>query len=89
MSLTGRINKGVVTQDDAILDGGNDNLGYLTKGNGHLVIFLEQYNIYNRRFICFVSHLFWERSFPMTGIHAISSYAVLCISLAMPVFWLF
>jgi hypothetical protein len=30
MSSTGRINKGVVTQDDATLDGGNDNLGCLT-----------------------------------------------------------
>ncbi len=30
MSSTGHIDEGVVTQDDTTLDGGNDNLGYLT-----------------------------------------------------------
>jgi hypothetical protein len=29
MSLTGRVNKGMVTQDDTTIDDGNDNLGYL------------------------------------------------------------
>jgi hypothetical protein len=29
MALTGRINKGMVTQDDTTIDDGNDNLGYL------------------------------------------------------------
>jgi hypothetical protein len=30
MSSTGRIDEGVFTQEDATLDGGNDDLGYLT-----------------------------------------------------------
>ncbi len=30
MSSTGRVDEGIVTQDDATLDGGNDDLGYLT-----------------------------------------------------------
>jgi hypothetical protein len=30
MSLTGRVDKGMVTQDDTTIDDGNDNLGYLT-----------------------------------------------------------
>ncbi len=33
MSLTGRIDEGVVIQDNATLDGGNDDLGYLTDTN--------------------------------------------------------
>jgi hypothetical protein len=30
MSLTGRVNEGMVTQDDTTIDDGNDGLGYLT-----------------------------------------------------------
>ncbi len=33
MSLTGHIDEGVVTQDDATLDGGNVDLGYLTNAD--------------------------------------------------------
>jgi hypothetical protein len=29
MSLTGRVDEGMVTQDDTMIDDGNDNLGYL------------------------------------------------------------